>query len=550
MSAENLSQKKLFNEVPQLNNFTQIATVVASQIPLANIFNGQQQLVTTLDVLTNSGTKQTNIPFAEIQKRFDFRMYKLTRPKIIFATNISRQLPDASTSQQSNVYQPTVQFKIDYDPCCIGSMMLLLTVDISVRDTINDIKVYGYSVGGDRNAITIKRDDIKSIQYAYGTDFIYHYIKSISLGWASNGGTQPIMHQEVPIEFAKIYHTILLSPGETETIKRAVREDMFIVGHDPNRQYGDFSFALKNPANVPGSNVSMTGNRYNNMGFINSYPQSSGGFIEPSPEIAMYWTDTKIAEVGYGALTNNSGMAERRSVQATFRPPTDIGSWVQTDGTRKTIKKLNVDTDLYWVFGTPTTTLTFKASDQEYILASSTSGINIVSDLPTFLSTLDLSKIRTYPYAMNGTEIIALIPTINYDIETLKFQLTLLTYSTTADYSFSTTLKAGSTESVWNEDTFDIKVRDGDEEIITTIKKTGDISAAAASTKMYYVTSTITYDGSDSENAVVVNSTITYPTTLTGPTFAYENLNSGMTKYLFTMANNFGGVRKSLVYFA
>lgn len=89
---------------------------------------------------------------------------------------------------------------------------------------------------------------------------------------------------------------------------------MFIIGHDPNRQYGDFSYALKNPANVPGDNVSLQGSRYNNMGFSNTYPQSTGNFLEPSPEIAMYWTDTKIADIGYGALSNNNGFTERRSV--------------------------------------------------------------------------------------------------------------------------------------------------------------------------------------------------------------------------------------------
>jgi len=129
-------------------------------------------------------------------------------------------------------------------------MFLLLTLDLQVRDLLSGIEVYGYSIGNNRQKITIDAKDIKSIQFAYGTDFIYHYIKSVSLGWANTGGNSPIFHQEVPIEIAKIYHSLLVEPGMSETIKRAVREDMFIIGHDPHRQYGSYSFALKNPASI------------------------------------------------------------------------------------------------------------------------------------------------------------------------------------------------------------------------------------------------------------------------------------------------------------
>lgn len=101
----------------------------------------------------------------------------------------------------------------------------------------------GYTAHGNSSGITLNyQKDIKSIQYQYCPDFIYHYIDKISLGFANTGGNAPIWHQEVPIEIAKLYHTILSPPGMSETIARAVREDMFIVGHDPHRQFGDFSF--------------------------------------------------------------------------------------------------------------------------------------------------------------------------------------------------------------------------------------------------------------------------------------------------------------------
>lgn len=82
---------------------------MASQIPLANVFNGQSALVDVVNQMTANGTQTTNIQFSQIQQRFDFKMYKLIRPKVIFSTYLARQLPDASLSSgQVTTYQPTV----------------------------------------------------------------------------------------------------------------------------------------------------------------------------------------------------------------------------------------------------------------------------------------------------------------------------------------------------------------------------------------------------------------------------------------------------------
>lgn len=156
-----LSQVPLFTVQPTVNNYPVISSIVAAQIPLANVFNGQSALVDLVNQMTANGTQTTNVQFSQIQQKFDFKMYKLVRPKVIFTTYLSRQLPDNLSSQ--SVYQQNVQFKIDYDPCCIGSMMLLLTLDISVRDSLGSIDVYGYSIGNNRDHVSISYNDVKSI---------------------------------------------------------------------------------------------------------------------------------------------------------------------------------------------------------------------------------------------------------------------------------------------------------------------------------------------------------------------------------------------------
>lgn len=72
----------------------------------------------------------------------------------------------------------------------------------------------------------------------------------------------------------------------------------------------------------------------------------------------MYWNDTEIKEVGYGSITNNSGLSERRNIQATFADPKSQGSTLEIEydvnqnKDRKQIKSINMANTLYWRFGT------------------------------------------------------------------------------------------------------------------------------------------------------------------------------------------------------
>lgn len=54
MTDVELSSKNIFTTQPNQNNYVTIAAVVASQLPLANIFNGQTYLK---DLITNILTK-------------------------------------------------------------------------------------------------------------------------------------------------------------------------------------------------------------------------------------------------------------------------------------------------------------------------------------------------------------------------------------------------------------------------------------------------------------------------------------------------------------
>lgn len=429
-----LGKESYFNQTNySTNTYPVISSIVSSQIPLSNVFNGQNALVESVGALTANGTQTSTVQFSQIQQKFDFKMYKLIRPKVIFSSYLARQQPENGNTVAVSSYTQQVQFKIDYDPCCIGSMMLLLTLDLQVRDILSGIDVYGYSfaTGNDRK-ITISKDDIKSIQFAYGTDFIYHYIKSISLGWANTGGNSPIFHQEVPIEIAKIYHSLLVEPGMSETIKRMVREDMFIIGHDPHRQYGSFSFALKNPASIrQNSTVDANQNGFG-FSFTNSYPNNQQ--LNPgSSEIAMYWNDTEIKEIGYGGLTNNSGTSEMRNIQATFVDPRTSGNKVTIEYDQdknkdsKTIKNLNLNTAMYWKFGTINSSFKLRldtGATNDIMFNESTQPIRIVSDINGFLNTT--TDFSGYSCAENGKEKIYLVPLLVYTASEAKFVLLLV----------------------------------------------------------------------------------------------------------------------------
>ena len=87
----------------------------------------------------------------------------------------------------------------------------------------------------------------------------------------------------------------------SETIKRAIREDVFVIGHDPHRQYGDFNFQLQTPAQIS-SNTTMTNNSTYQKKITQT--QANNTSMYNYNEIALYWVDTKIEEVAYGNLQN------------------------------------------------------------------------------------------------------------------------------------------------------------------------------------------------------------------------------------------------------
>lgn len=226
-------------------------------------------------------------------------------------------------------------------------MMLLLTTDINIRNTIDSVNINGYTAQGNSAGLVIPINKIKSIQYAYGTDFIYHYIDKISIGFANTGGNAPVWHQEIPIEIAKIYHSILCAPGLSETTKGAVREDQFIIGHDPHRQAGDFSFQIQTPASIPQNTTTQTIN-VNQFSFGQKVQssQTSLGY-NTSNEIAMYWNDTSIKEVGFGNISNQDSYSNPNNYQITFSDPKATGNkfdvQIETDTDKtKYISKLNL----------------------------------------------------------------------------------------------------------------------------------------------------------------------------------------------------------------
>jgi len=102
MSSFDLSQKRLYTDQPNQNNYVTISSVVASNIPIANIFNGMPLLKDVVKGIMNNARTDpkgdASILFSMIQKNFSFKMYKAVKPKVIFSTYISRVLPDNSYS--------------------------------------------------------------------------------------------------------------------------------------------------------------------------------------------------------------------------------------------------------------------------------------------------------------------------------------------------------------------------------------------------------------------------------------------------------------------
>jgi hypothetical protein len=58
----------------------------------------------------------------------------MVKPKIPYSCYITRVIHDDVHSRISNGYFNKVAFYIPYEPCCVGSMVMLTTTNIVVQD--------------------------------------------------------------------------------------------------------------------------------------------------------------------------------------------------------------------------------------------------------------------------------------------------------------------------------------------------------------------------------------------------------------------------------
>ena len=76
-------------------------------------------------------------------------MYKMVKPKIPFSCYITRVISDDSLMKISNGFYNKVTFHLPYEPCCIGSMVLLTTTNIVVQDySDKKVAINGFTKNG------------------------------------------------------------------------------------------------------------------------------------------------------------------------------------------------------------------------------------------------------------------------------------------------------------------------------------------------------------------------------------------------------------------
>lgn len=109
-----------------------------------------------------------------------------------------------------------------------------------------------------------------------------------SLGFSNGNGSAPQWHQIIPVEYAKIYHSLIESPGMSDTIKRMTRDDLFVLQHDPYHQFGEFDFAIKQDVAIK-PNTTVSGNNWSR-----SVP---AGLPTGFNEVAMYWVQSKLGSM-------------------------------------------------------------------------------------------------------------------------------------------------------------------------------------------------------------------------------------------------------------
>lgn len=229
----------------------------------------------------------------------------------------------------------------------------------------------------------------------------------------------------------------------TETIARAVREDMFIVGHDPHRQFGDFTFQMKSPASIANNTTagSITGSIGLNFGFNQQIQSSQLASFGTNNELAMYWNDTEIKEVGFGGLTGSDTYTNPNNIQILFKDFKQAGSTLKTSiytdkDKTKTIQKLDMSTELYWRFGSDNARITISSGtivNQE--MTNTMSYIPIISDINGLVPIIQSGTLQSkFPYYVNRIdftspydESVYLIPYVIYNQDSIQFGTALVT---------------------------------------------------------------------------------------------------------------------------
>lgn len=299
-----LSSSPLFNQLPQISTYPNIACLIAAQTPIAQTLNGQATLKQYIDSCQKENAAKTNkvIQLGQIAKYYQFNLFKTFQPKLIFSRFISRNFPGTNNSQTlitNASYASEVQFKIDFDSSVISDLVALITMNIGINESVlsenTNIQIQGYSSKGFAGGVNVKWSDVLSLQYAYCEDFLYHYISSVDIGFCNTGGSNPIYHQKVPIEIAWIYHRLILPQEMGDAIKRLCREDIFTIGHDPFHMYGNFMFQMKSANDLNDNYEWDKSKRYFNRKVSDASAQGMN-------EIAMYYVQDTIKGLDVGTI--------------------------------------------------------------------------------------------------------------------------------------------------------------------------------------------------------------------------------------------------------
>ena len=250
-----LGSNALFNQLPQISTYPNIACLIAAQTPIAQTLNGQSLIRQYIDQFQKENAAKTNkvVQLGQIAKYYQFNLFKTFVPKLIFNRFVSRHFPGSNAQSGTNFtnsdYAAEVQFKIDFDSSVISDLVALITMNIAIDESVLSdntlINIQGYSSRGPKSGVSVKYSDVLSLQFAYCEDFLYHYISTVELGFCNTGGSNPIYHQKVPIEIAWIYHRLILPQEMGDAVRRLCREDIFTIGHDPFHMYGNFMFQMK-----------------------------------------------------------------------------------------------------------------------------------------------------------------------------------------------------------------------------------------------------------------------------------------------------------------